>query len=340
MVRAPLSGKRNAVTSLSARRMERVVHPETSLLTLPGGSRRESPRPYSGMQADRDQVSEILPGRLYVSNFRGAENVSRLLDLGITHVVCINDQAAPYPLIFKYLVIRSVEDHRDGRIDRSLGKIVRFVSRAFEHSGRVLMHCAAGISRSPAAAMAVLMALENYSLRSAFYALYDARPVIWPNHGFMTQLIHFERHVRNHKAAASGWRRRRDLPAESSLTITEYERWTGAGMDEAIKQLDVAVMESWQTIGGRPCARSSARSSSGRTSGDDADQTPPSPPRGPPPNLLESLGRAARHHFSAMYSTTRRRQWRLTVLEQKLHQERLSMTMVVDGRASRSARRT
>ncbi|XP_037796407.1 dual specificity protein phosphatase 18-like [Penaeus monodon] len=62
--------------------------------------------------------------------------------------------------------------------------------------GRVLVHCVAGVSRSPALVLAYLVKHCDMSLREAFLHARKARPNIRPNAGFFAQLIEFEREVR------------------------------------------------------------------------------------------------------------------------------------------------
>jgi dual specificity phosphatase 3 len=55
----------------------------------------------------------------------------------------------------------------------------------------VLVHCAAGVSRSPTLVLAFLIVEEKMTLRAA-YDLVSSRRLIQPNEGFMEQLIRLE----------------------------------------------------------------------------------------------------------------------------------------------------
>ncbi len=58
---------------------------------------------------------------------------------------------------------------------------------------KVLVHCAAGISRSSTLVLAYLMNCEKMKLFDAFKQVRSKRCVIWPNIGFMNMLIEMEK---------------------------------------------------------------------------------------------------------------------------------------------------
>jgi len=49
-----------------------------------------------------------------------------------------------------------------------------------------------GISRSATIVLAYLMKYHHNTLREAFYFLIEKRPQIWPNEGFLLQLLRYE----------------------------------------------------------------------------------------------------------------------------------------------------
>ncbi|XP_040858863.1 dual specificity protein phosphatase 18-like [Ochotona curzoniae] len=58
--------------------------------------------------------------------------------------------------------------------------------------GRTLLHCVAGVSRSPTLCLAYLMKYHAMTLRDAHKWIMSLRPIIRPNNGFWEQLIHYE----------------------------------------------------------------------------------------------------------------------------------------------------
>lgn len=64
-----------------------------------------------------------------------------------------------------------------------------------EKGGTVLVHCEAGISRSPTICMAYLMKTKQLRLKEAFDYIKQRRGVISPNFGFMGQLLQYESEI-------------------------------------------------------------------------------------------------------------------------------------------------
>ncbi|MBN3296685.1 dual specificity protein phosphatase 14 [Amia ocellicauda] len=60
-------------------------------------------------------------------------------------------------------------------------------------AGSTLVHCAAGMSRSPALVMAYLMRYKGVTLREAHEWVRGSRPYIRPNAGFWRQLLDYEK---------------------------------------------------------------------------------------------------------------------------------------------------
>lgn len=61
--------------------------------------------------------------------------------------------------------------------------------------GKILVHCEAGISRSPTICMAYLMKTRKFRLEEAFDYIKQRRSLISPNFSFMGQLLQYESEI-------------------------------------------------------------------------------------------------------------------------------------------------
>ena len=60
-----------------------------------------------------------------------------------------------------------------------------------QSGGRVLVHCQAGISRSPSIVLAYLIDRKNMDFDDAYHLLTERRPIVAPNFNFLAQLNDF-----------------------------------------------------------------------------------------------------------------------------------------------------
>eukprot|EP01097_Dermamoeba_algensis_P009646 TRINITY_DN6884_c0_g1_i1.p1 TRINITY_DN6884_c0_g1~~TRINITY_DN6884_c0_g1_i1.p1 ORF type:complete len:553 (-),score=112.86 TRINITY_DN6884_c0_g1_i1:169-1827(-) len=142
--------------------------------------------PYVGM----DTVDKIIDG-LYLGGVMGASNKDLLLSLNITHILTVS-KTIPilYPKDFEYEMI-AIDDAPSENI------FCRFLtSNHFIDSGRsrgaVLVHCAAGISRSSSCVIAYLMSKNQMTFRKGLSHVKGQRSCIRPNFGFEKQLEDLE----------------------------------------------------------------------------------------------------------------------------------------------------
>jgi hypothetical protein len=96
---------------------------------------------------------KIVPS-LYLGTKEDSENIAALESAGVTHVVnCAIELPCLFEGVFDYLWL-SLKDP-DEKFVRQLPKAFSFIDSG-RKSGSVLVHCAGGISRSPAIVLAYL----------------------------------------------------------------------------------------------------------------------------------------------------------------------------------------
>jgi Dual specificity phosphatase, catalytic domain len=101
---------------------------------------------------------EILPG-LFLGNRESARNKERLLERGVTHIVnCADELPCYFDGDFVYKVLRLRDP--DPTFHTRLSDACAFIDVARGH-GKVLVHCFAAISRSPAIVLAYLCFLGD-----------------------------------------------------------------------------------------------------------------------------------------------------------------------------------
>jgi atypical dual specificity phosphatase len=82
------------------------------------------------------------------------------------------------------------------RISSTTCAIIEAALQSNNGTGRILVHCSAGISRSPAVVAAYLMKHHDMSLRAALGQIVRTRPQASPNPGFLQELKELELELR------------------------------------------------------------------------------------------------------------------------------------------------
>uniref|UniRef100_A0A8C2X9N7 Dual specificity protein phosphatase n=1 Tax=Cyclopterus lumpus TaxID=8103 RepID=A0A8C2X9N7_CYCLU len=145
-------------------------------------------------------VNEVWPN-LYIGDsciWATAQHKSLLVDLGITHVVNAADGPQHIdtgPHFYKDTSIRyhgvEATDCKEFDLSPFFTETADFIHAALKLRGKVLVHCARGISRSATLALAFLMIREGLSLVEAVEAVRRHRNIL-PNVGFLNQLCHLD----------------------------------------------------------------------------------------------------------------------------------------------------
>jgi hypothetical protein len=130
---------------------------------------------------------------VYVGGYLAAADPEFLRREGITRVVKLFADDDSYPggacrlPGVKYLVLPAL-DTPSYDIRGDMMAAVRYIKEAIANDEKVLVHCHAGVSRSPTVVLLYLMIVRNYELWAALARLRMLRPVINPNDGFMAHL--------------------------------------------------------------------------------------------------------------------------------------------------------
>ncbi|XP_057593402.1 dual specificity protein phosphatase 5 isoform X1 [Hippopotamus amphibius kiboko] len=143
---------------------------------------------------DQGGPVEILPF-LYLGSAYHASKCEFLANLHITALLNVSrrtSEACTTHLHYKWI---PVEDSHAADISSHFQEAIDFIDCVREKGGKVLVHCEAGISRSPTICMAYLMKTKQFHLKDAFDYIKQRRSVVSPNFGFMGQLLQYESEI-------------------------------------------------------------------------------------------------------------------------------------------------
>ncbi|XP_049645187.1 dual specificity protein phosphatase 13 [Suncus etruscus] len=139
-------------------------------------------------------INEVWP-KLFLGDAYVARDKGKLAQLGITHVVNVAagkfqvDTGAKFyrGMALEYYGIEA-EDSPFYDLSVHFLPVARYIKAALSAPhGRVLVHCAMGVSRSATLVLAFLMICENMTLVEAIQTV-QAHREICPNSGFLRQL--------------------------------------------------------------------------------------------------------------------------------------------------------
>lgn len=131
------------------------------------------------------EPAEVIPG-VFLGSIGAAQNEQRLLELGITHVLCVGKDIAPKTTLVRKIV--SIHDSGKEELRPHIDGCLGFMNEAITAGGGVLVHCFAGKSRSSSMVIAYLMLERGMEYFAAFDLVRSKRRQANPNPGFCMQL--------------------------------------------------------------------------------------------------------------------------------------------------------
>ncbi|XP_015192384.1 dual specificity protein phosphatase 26 [Lepisosteus oculatus] len=145
---------------------------------------------YTGKTAC-NHADEVWPG-LYIGDQDIAADRRELTKLGITHILnCAHSKWRGGAEHYQGMNItyQGIEAHDSPTFDMSVNfyPAAEFIHKALSSGGKILVHCAVGVSRSATLVLAYLMIRQNMTLVEAIKTVKDHRGII-PNRGFLRQL--------------------------------------------------------------------------------------------------------------------------------------------------------
>jgi atypical dual specificity phosphatase len=132
---------------------------------------------------------------MFLGPLSSASNESFLKANGISHILSIGTTPDRH---FDHIAYErlALNDDLHSDIESTVDRATAFIDSARSRETNVLLHCSAGISRSPTIATAYLVAKDDMSLKEALGTVVRARPQVSPNRGFITALKLIEERYR------------------------------------------------------------------------------------------------------------------------------------------------
>ncbi|CAF4641012.1 unnamed protein product [Rotaria sp. Silwood2] len=140
------------------------------------------------------EPSVVLDEFLFLGNIHHGSSLDILERFKIEHIINVSetDVSDNFPQNRFDIVYIPIDDDIQTNIKQHFDRTNELLHSYYMKNERCLVHCAAGVSRSATIVLAYLMKYHHNTLKEAFHYLVEKRPQIWPNEGFMLQLLRYE----------------------------------------------------------------------------------------------------------------------------------------------------
>lgn len=139
-------------------------------------------------------MTHIIDG-VFIGGESNAEDLELLKSEQIRRIINVTSHVPLYhPTEFQYLHLPADDTQKQNLID-NFDETFHFIHQAIVNKENVLVHCVAGISRSPAIVIAFLMRHANMKMNEAYELVKRKRSIVSPNFNFMGQLLEYEKRL-------------------------------------------------------------------------------------------------------------------------------------------------
>jgi len=166
-------------------------------LTIPGLPAPPSPTdiPFT-KDIENHPASQVTPF-LFLGNMKDASDIEALSRLGIDHVLNVTAVSPTYQMSSKITYKQlPAADNGYQNLKQYFDEAFEFIDKAKNCGGSVLIHCQAGVSRTPTIAVAYLIKYFTMTMVDAYKFVKSRRSIISPNLNFMGQLLEFEQGIK------------------------------------------------------------------------------------------------------------------------------------------------
>ena len=136
-----------------------------------------------------DEIEE----NLWLGSLYSAKAKLPLLEQGIRRILIVADcEDQFFPETFAYMQVKIGDDYQADLLSH-LDSMLAFIEYGMQNGEGVLVHCAAGISRSASVVTAYIMKKHRWGLNASLEFVRTKREYVCPNWSFMKQLRKFEK---------------------------------------------------------------------------------------------------------------------------------------------------
>ena len=144
-------------------------------------------------------ANEVIPN-LYIGPWEARSDVEKLNVKCVVSVLTNKERGySIYPAELPENVIEhsyDINDVPNATLEPVLDQCLSIIHQTLTAGSGVLVHCAAGISRSASVIIAYLIQYEGMTMTDAIRHLKSVRPSVYPNRSFMEQLAEFEKKLK------------------------------------------------------------------------------------------------------------------------------------------------
>ena len=197
------------------------------------------------MNMKYEEPTKFMPW-CWLGNSTTAHDKKRLVDLGITHILnCAVESDNGFPDMFIYCKI-ALYDSSDQAMDGVFEHAFKFMDRARESGGRILVHCSTGVSRAAMLLMAYLVKVEEQLLIDVYLFCKHLRPIIDINDNFLYHLALLE--MNTHSVTSVAFHKTWKFYKYTQLKSGADENWDGGPVDRK-QGVGLFVMAVFRKLG-------------------------------------------------------------------------------------------
>jgi len=150
-----------------------------------------------------NEITEVIPNKLYLGCQLRASNDDELMMLGITHILSVTNSINPIKGIkHKHFVM---SDFGKSELNTILDKVYPFMESAQRSQNKLYVHCTFGQNRSPTVIISFLMKNKGLTLYEAHKMLKEKRRLIQIHPNYAKMLLKLEKELLGETSLPDDW---------------------------------------------------------------------------------------------------------------------------------------